>query len=135
MTIAFDFDGPEYYGVQNGIAAQGFPWQFVTLVTVPLATAPFPLQSGRMVEVHVEYAGLDSNGVPLGATANAAIAGGVVTPTAGGGSANVGGSPVGQPQLVLNGSGDLLVQYCNQQSTGNPSHDIAVRVTTRWVGA
>ena len=45
------------------------------------------------------------------------------------------GNPVGTVQFALNGSGDLLVQYLNQQSSGSPSHDVAARVTTRWVGA
>jgi len=135
MSITFDFIGDEFYGVQNGIAAQGFPWQYVTLVTVPLATAAFSLSSGRAIQVHAEFVGIDSNGAPLSVGAACVVAGTSITETGPGWNAYVGGFPVGVSQFSLNGSNDLLVQYLNQQNSGSPSHDISVRVTTRWVGA
>ena len=146
MTIAFDFDVPEQSFFANAVA----PATQQTLATVPLASAPFPLQSGRVVRVEAEAVGFDSNGGPLGSLIKGVIAIGTENISNVGTFGDewlenvnqtlylVGTGTVanGTMQLILDGSGNLLVLWNNQNASGSGvTQDVAVRLKLRWVGA
>lgn len=135
MTIEFDFEAPEVFAKAAGIAGNNDTGSSTTICTIPLASADFPLQSGRGVYVEADFVCLDSNGVALAAWQTAAVSLGSLNIRSNG-NANQGGTPIGIPYLTLNGSNDLVVSWGNENTTASGiTHDVSVRVKLRWFGS
>lgn len=140
MPIDFDFLAPEVTLSANAVAAG----TTVTLGTIPLASAPFPLQAGRVVRVEADFIAVDSNGNQFSAIVKHTFANNgapnfsqsyeqqTFPATYDGGGSQVGIGSTGD--IRLDGSGDLEVRWANGYSSV-VTQDVAVRVRMRWVGA
>lgn len=140
MTGFVDFDDVPVKLLAQGIAAGST----VTLGTVPIASASWSLAAGRVVEVSVEFLGIDSEGTALaqrlrtvlafGQTSitdyleNAAMPNMVAVPGYGAYGPAVG-------SIAINGSGDLDVKWFAPGMTGVNTESVSACVKLRWLGS
>jgi hypothetical protein len=139
MSIALDFDALELEGNASAIAHGSN----ATLLTVPLASAGWPLQSGRVALVTAEYlvrgsddstaAGRLQVVIPPGLAASTVIWFGSAsysTYTISAQFNNGGGTALGE----IDSNGDLSVIWQND-NPNTVTEDAAVRVKVRWAGS
>lgn len=165
MAIDFDFEAPCVYASATGIAA-GYMIYYnetthtnavaeptpVAVVTIPMATALFPLQSGRIALVDAEWAAITSDGHAMRATQTLAVSSSGIDNDLGSAGSypgeHIGGDApggAGFPTSTINGSGDLVLLWTNWLAVSDPNdhlgvtssitQDVSVRVKVRWVGA
>lgn len=137
MSIDFDFLAPDVQASASAIP----PVTVAPLCTVLLATAPFPLQAGRVVEMEIDFVAMESTGDiafsylktivgPATTSGTLALSQLSSEPTLSG----PGGTSA--PSLIINGSGDLEIGWGNVNLSGSGiTQDVSVRVRCRWVGA
>lgn len=145
MTIEVDFE-QTFEAKSNGVVAGA---SSVKMCTIPLATADWPLQTGRAVAIEADFFGFDSNGVAFRIVCKAVLKAGLaanlgalqatsgsngcfVTPTESAVDYSPGYNPLGE----INASGDLDIYWHNNNTSGSGiTQDVAVRVKTRWIGS
>lgn len=132
MTIQYDFDLPEIQ------AAATVPASTVSaLVTIPIATGPFPLGAGELLQVTHEAMGFDASGNPFYERTDRLVQGGSPPffPTMTANPPSVSLAPTGYNLsgcgLGINGSGDLIFQWSNNSATD--AQDVTVRIRQRRI--
>lgn len=139
MTIALDFDAVEVTGNAQNIPATvsySDPATVATLATILLASASWPLQTGRVVLLDVEFLAQDSAGEVYMYSAKL-----LIPPSGYYGASTLGTSYTGYGcpgggALTLDGSGDLLIQWANNNlATSGITQDASVRAKVRWLGS
>lgn len=130
MTIAFDFQAQPRIATVD-LTASGSPVH-ADAITIPLTTGGFPLAAGMACIVEVQAIGVRDDDVGLWGTYKCIIGTSGGVPQINGTSA--GPQNYGHADVVINGSGDAVARWWNDDYGTALVHHVSVRVDVRWAG-